>query len=141
LRQAYATVLKTKKEGNKVIHVLGSCGGGRDVARRSILGAMAGKNADYVIVANEDPYDDDPMEIINNVADGAIKEGKILDKNLFKILDRREAINKALTLAQENDIVLITGKGSEQVMCLEDGKKTPWDDRMVVKEELKNINK
>jgi UDP-N-acetylmuramoyl-L-alanyl-D-glutamate--2,6-diaminopimelate ligase len=140
LRQAYATVLTTKKEGSKIIHVLGSCGGGRDIARRPILGAMAGKNADYVIIANEDPYDDDPMEIVNNVADGAVKEGKILDKNLFKILDRREAIKKALSLAKDNDIVLITGKGSEQAMCVAGCKKIIWDDRQVVREELKNIN-
>jgi UDP-N-acetylmuramoyl-L-alanyl-D-glutamate--2,6-diaminopimelate ligase len=141
LRQAYNTILKIRKKENKVIHVLGSCGGGRDIARRPVLGSMAGKKADYVIITNEDPYDDDPMEIIDNVAEGAIKEGKILNDNLFKILDRREAFNKALTLARKNDIVLITGKGSEQAMCVAHGKKIPWDDRMVVKEELKNIKK
>ena len=74
-----------------IIHVLGSCGGGRDKARRPVLGKLAGQNADVVIVTNEDPYDDDPMEIINEVAAGAIEVGKELDKNLFKILDRKEA--------------------------------------------------
>lgn len=125
----------------KIIHVLGSCGGGRDVARRPVLGRLAGKNADYVIITNEDPYDDDPMKIIDDVAAGVIKGGKVLDKNLFKTLDRRKAIKKALTLAKKNDIVLITGKGSEQAMCVAGGKKIPWDDRMVVREELKKIIK
>jgi UDP-N-acetylmuramoyl-L-alanyl-D-glutamate--2,6-diaminopimelate ligase len=124
-------------EKNKLIHVLGSCGGGRDKARRPILGQMAGEKADLVIVTNEDPYDDDPMEIIDAVTAGALEKGKVLDQNLFKILDRREAIAKALSLAQPGDLVLITGKGAEQAMAVADGKYVPWDDRAVVREELK----
>jgi len=121
---------------NNIIHILGSCGGGRDKARQPILGELSGEKSDYVIVTNEDPYDDDPMEIINNVFAGAQKVGKIEDENLFKILDRREAIKKGLSLAKEGDIVLITGKGSEQAICLANGKKMPWDDRRVVKDEI-----
>ncbi len=121
---------------NNIIHVLGSCGGGRDKARRPILGALAGEKSDFVVVTNEDPYDDDPMEIINDVFAGAEKAGKHENENLFKILDRREAIKKALSLAKDGDIVLVTGKGSEQAMCLAQGKKMPWDDRRVVKEEI-----
>ncbi len=117
----------------KVIHVLGSAGGGRDKARRPELGKIAGAKANYVIVTNEDPYGDDPQIIINQVAQGAVKVGKKLDKNLFKILDRREAIKKALSLAKKNDIVLITGKGSEQAICLANGEKMKWDDREVVR--------
>lgn len=141
LKQAYNTILKIKTENAKLIHVLGSCGGGRDVARRPVLGSMAGNSADYVIVTNEDPYDDDPMSIINDVASGAIRAGKALDKDLFKILDRREAIKKAFALAGKNDLVLLTGKGSEQAMCVADGKKIPWDERVVAREELANILK
>ncbi|MDD5032166.1 MAG: UDP-N-acetylmuramyl-tripeptide synthetase [Patescibacteria group bacterium] len=118
----------------KIIHVLGSAGGGRDKARRPKLGALAGRNADYVIITNEDPYDEDPQAIINEVAQG-VKS----NKEIFKILDRREAIKKALSLAEENDIVLITGKGSEQAICLANGEKIAWDDRKVVREELKRI--
>jgi UDP-N-acetylmuramoyl-L-alanyl-D-glutamate--2,6-diaminopimelate ligase len=119
---------------------LGSCGGGRDVARRPILGKMAGETADLVIITNEDPYDDDPQMIIDNVAQGALETGKELNKDLFKYLDRRKAINKALSEAKEDDLVLITGKGSEQFICVANEKKIPWDDRTVVKEELKNLN-
>ncbi|MFA6304600.1 MAG: UDP-N-acetylmuramyl-tripeptide synthetase [Patescibacteria group bacterium] len=122
---------------NKIIHVLGSCGGGRDKARQPIMGTLAARKADYVIITNEDPYDDDPMMIINNVAQGALDEGKILNQNLFKILDRREAIKKALSLAQADDLVLITGKANEQYICVARGQKIPWDDRMVVRALLK----
>ena len=124
----------------KIIHVLGSAGGGRDKARRPKLGKIAGAKADYVIITNEDPYDEDPQTIIEQVAKGAVKAGKKLDKNLFKILDRREAIKKALSLANKNDIVLITGKGSEQAICLANGEKMKWDDREAVREELRRMS-
>lgn len=124
---------------NRLIHVLGSCGGGRDKSRQPVLGNMAGNKADIVIVTNEDPYDDDPLEIINNVAQGAIDKGKELDKNLFKIENRREAIQKALELAQVDDLVLLTGKGAEQYICVKHGHKIPWDDRRVVRELLNEI--
>ncbi len=123
-------------EPKKIIHVLGSCGGGRDVIRRAELGRIAGQKADYVIVTNEDPYDDDPMEIIKNVANGAKEKGKVENKTLFIIEDRRNAIKKAISLAKENDIVLITGKGSEQAIAVQNGRLIPWDDRMVVKKIL-----
>ncbi len=124
---------------NKVVHLLGSCGGGRDQSRRPILGSLAGENADYVIVTNEDPYDEDPELIINQVSAGAELAGKKKDYDLFEISDRREAIAKALTLAEKDDLVLITGKGAEQYICLANGKKIPWDDRRIVREELSKI--
>ncbi|MFA6272109.1 MAG: UDP-N-acetylmuramoyl-L-alanyl-D-glutamate--2,6-diaminopimelate ligase [Patescibacteria group bacterium] len=125
---------------NRLIHVLGSCGGGRDKARQPILGQMAGKTADIVIVTNEDPYDDDPMEIINNVAKGAEDAGKVLNQNLFTFEDRKEAITKALSLAGQNDLVLITGKGAEQQMAVANGRKIPWDDRKAVRDILRIEN-
>jgi len=117
----------------KVIHVLGSAGGGRDVARRPILGRMAGEMADVVIVTNEDPYDDDPQIIIDQICLGVEKAGKILNQNLFNILDRRDAIKKALQMAKKGDIVLITGKGNEQAIASAGGVMLPWDDRQVVR--------
>ncbi|NCN25389.1 UDP-N-acetylmuramyl-tripeptide synthetase [Candidatus Falkowbacteria bacterium] len=124
---------------NRIIHILGSAGGGRDVSRRPILGHLAGEQADVVIVTNEDPYDDDPTIIIDQVALGAEKAGKILGENLFKIHDRREAIARALVLADFGDIVLITGKGNEQAICVANGKKIPWDDRVVAREEIDKL--
>jgi len=137
LKKIYETILKF--DYNKIIHVLGSAGGGRDVARRPKLGVLAGEKADLVIVTNEDPYDDDPKLIIDQVARGAQNAGKILNNNLFKVEDRREAIRKALSLAEENDLVLITGKGSEQAICAAGGLKIPWDDRTVVREEIEQL--
>jgi UDP-N-acetylmuramoyl-L-alanyl-D-glutamate--2,6-diaminopimelate ligase len=120
----------------KIIHVLGSAGGGRDKSRRPILGEIAGAQADIVIITNEDPYDEDPLVIMEEVSLGAEKAGKVVKKDLFKILDRREAIIKAFSLAEAGDIVLLTGKGSEQAICLAKGAKMPWDDRKVAREEL-----
>ncbi len=122
----------------KVIHVLGSCGGGRDVARRPVLGQLAAKNADYVIVTNEDPYDDDPMQIIRQVADGAKQGGKLENENLFLVLDRTLAIQKAMSVAEPGDLVLLTGKGSEQRMCVAGGRKIPWDDREAARSAIKS---
>ncbi len=124
---------------NRMIHVLGSAGGGRDTARRGQLGKMAGQKSDVVIVTNEDPYDEDPGLIIEQVASGAEYAGKKEGKDLLKIEDRREAIAKALQLAQKDDIILVTGKGSEQAICVKGGEKIPWDDRQVIRDELQKI--
>lgn len=124
---------------NKIIHVLGATGGGRDSSRRPLLGKIAGERADYVIVANEDPYDEDPELIIEQVIVGAEKAGKVKNENLFKIIDRREAIARAISLTEPGDVVLITGKGSEQAICLANGEKMPWDDRVVAREEISKL--
>lgn len=137
MKKLYEVVAKLDKK--RVIHVLGSCGGGRDKARRPILGQIAGERADMVIVTNEDPYDEDPMAIINQVAAGTLSQGKIKGKNLFTVLDRHEAIEKALKMAEPGDLVLLTGKGAEQAICGEKGRKIPWDERKVVREILANI--
>ena len=121
----------------KIIHILGSAGGGRDRWRRPKLGQIAGQRADYVVITNEDPYDEDPAEIMAAVASGAKKAGKEKEKNLFLIADRRQAIEKAISLAKEGDLVLITGKGSEQAIALANGRLLPWDDREVTREVLK----
>ncbi len=120
----------------RIIHVVGSAGGGRDVARRALLGKMSAKNDDVVIVANEDPYDEDPMQIIDQVAGAAKKAGKTDGEDLFRILDRQEAIDKAVEMAKKGDLVLITGKGSEPVMAVENGKKIKWDDRKAARKSI-----
>lgn len=131
LTKLYETIKLLPHE--KVIHVLGATGGGRDVARRPILGRIAGKNAGLVIVTNEDPYDDDPLVIIDQVSLGAEKAGKKKGQNLLNIEDRRDAIKYALKSAKKDDIVLITGKGNEQAICIAGGEKITWDDRAVVR--------
>ncbi len=113
----------------RIIHLLGSAGGGRDKSRRPILGELAGRNADLVIVTNEDPYDEDPGLIIEQVAAGARRVGKRDGQDLFLILDRREAIRRAVSLAAVGDLVLLTGKGAEQAIMVKNRKKIPWDER------------
>ncbi|MFA5029943.1 MAG: UDP-N-acetylmuramoyl-L-alanyl-D-glutamate--2,6-diaminopimelate ligase [Patescibacteria group bacterium] len=129
------------RAGGRIIHIFGSCGGGRDKARRPILGQMVAQRADFLIITNEDPYDDSPQLIIDQVAQGAQSEGKVVGENLFKILDRREAIKFALNLAKKNDLIILTGKACEQAICVANGQKIPWDDRKVARGELKMIKK
>jgi UDP-N-acetylmuramoyl-L-alanyl-D-glutamate--2,6-diaminopimelate ligase len=145
----------------RLVCVLGACGGGRDKWKRPVLGKIADKYCQKIILTNEDPYDENPQEIINQIENGIRNisvnpvrnnegsQGKISNgvnqrshqrkSAVFKILDRREAIRKALGLAEAGDVVIITGKGSEPWMCVEGGKKILWDDRQVVKEEFKKI--
>lgn len=119
-----------KPKDGKLICVLGSCGGGRDKWKRPVLGKIADSYGDEIIITNEDPYDEDPMEIINQVGEGVSRAEKIMD--------RREAIRRALQLKKENDVVVITGKGCEPWICVAHGKKIPWDDRIVVRECINN---
>lgn len=129
-------VIKMMHVQGKVIHVLGSTGGGRDVARRPVLGRLAAEKADVVIITNEDPYDDDPTTIIDDVAEGAKQGGKHLGQDLFAVLDRGEAIEKAVSLAEPGDLVVVTGKGAEQAICVANGDKVPWDDRVKLREAI-----
>ncbi len=129
LEKVYQTL---KPTANQFICVLGSAGGGRDKWKRPVLGKLAGTYCDQVIITNEDPYNEDPMEIINQVAQGCSSSAK-------KILDRREAIREAINLAKPEDLVIITGKGSEPWMCVEKGRKIPWDDREITREEFRKI--
>ncbi len=119
----------------RLIHVFGSCGGGRDVARRPMLGKLAAEHADMMVITNEDPYDDNPQTIVDQISAGARAAGAT-DEHMTTILDRRQAIEFAVKQAQPDDIVLITGKGCEQWLMVADGKRIPWDDRKVAKEAL-----
>ena len=130
----------TAESIGKVLVLLGAEGGGRDKIKRPILGEIAAKNADFVVISNVDPYEDDPKEICEDIAVAAENFGKIRNKDLFVIEDRREGIRKALSLANKNDVILITGKGAEQSIII-GGKRYPWDDRVVVREELNKIFK
>ncbi len=123
----------------RIIHIFGSTGGGRDVERRFTVGSFVAQRADVCIVTDEDPYDDDPVSIMNDVASAVRKEGKKDGEGLFVVLDRKEAVRTALQLARSGDLVLLTGKGSEQKMCVAGGKMIPWDDRTVVREVLADL--
>jgi UDP-N-acetylmuramoyl-L-alanyl-D-glutamate--2,6-diaminopimelate ligase len=163
LEKLYNYITKIKKETSKVIAVFGSCGE-RDRGKRPIMGKIVSKTADFVIVTNEDPYYEDPMQIINEVFEGVVghkveeqipnfqfsifnfqtnsnsqiskikKEGT----SAFRILDRREAIKTALRMAGPGDIVVVTGKGAEETMAI-GNERIPWNDPKVIREILTEL--
>ena len=117
--------------GRKVC-VLGNTGGGRDTWKRPEMGRIADEACNEVILTNEDPYDENPEAIVKAMADGMKRAPRI-------IMDRREAIRAALSLAKSGDSVLITGKGTDPYIMEANGKKTPWSDSAVVREELQKL--
>jgi UDP-N-acetylmuramoyl-L-alanyl-D-glutamate--2,6-diaminopimelate ligase len=123
----------------RIIGIHGSAGGGRDVARRPVIGKLAAEHEAIVIVTNEDPYDEDPMVIMQAVAEGAKAGGKIENKDVFVIEDRQAAIDQAVALAEPGDAVVITGKGSEPVMAVAGGKKIPWNDKDAALKALQKV--
>ena len=123
---------KLKTQNSKLICVLGSAGGGRDTWKRPEMGKIAAAYCDEIILTNEDPYDEAPEKILEDIFSGASHI-----RNIRRILDRREAIRQAIRMAQTGDTVIITGKGAEPWMHVADGKKIPWDERTMVEKELK----
>jgi UDP-N-acetylmuramoyl-L-alanyl-D-glutamate--2,6-diaminopimelate ligase len=131
-----------KPQANKLICVLGAAGGGRDKWKRPEFGKIAAEFCDEIILTNEDPYDEKPDSILDQIESGFSKSQIINSKyetndkyqipKFKRILDREEAIKTALTDAKEGDIVVITGKGSEVSMALANGRKIPWSDKEVV---------
>ena len=119
---ALLNVIKTCRDLNpaKIILVFG-CGGNRDRAKRPLMGAVADQFADYSIITSDNPRKEDPEAIISDVARGFKR------KNFETIVDRRQAISRAIGLAQPRDIVLIAGKGHEKYQEFQD-HTVPFDD-------------
>ncbi len=132
LEKLYSLLKKINCENKNIIAVFGACGE-RDRGKRPLMGEIVSRYADYLIVTNEDPYHEDPWQIIEEVASG-IKNKKEGD-NFWKIFDRREAIKKALKIAKEGDFVVVTGKGAEETMAI-GNKRIAWNDKKVILEEL-----
>jgi UDP-N-acetylmuramoyl-L-alanyl-D-glutamate--2,6-diaminopimelate ligase len=114
------------------ICVLGNTGGGRDTWKRPEMGRIADDYCDTVILTDEDPYDEDPEKIINEMRAGMKRAPRI-------IRDRRDAIRAALTLAKPGDTVLISGKGTDPYIMGPRGTKVPWSDVRVAEEELRSL--
>ncbi len=130
LKKVYSVL---KPNYNSLICVLGACGGGRDRWKRPEMGRIASHYCRKIILTNEDPYDENPEAILEDIEKG------IKSVDYEKIIDRRKAIRRALNLARKGEAVIITGKGCEPWMCISKGRKIPWDDRKVVKEEIKPL--
>jgi len=120
-------------KGVHKICVLGGTGGGRDTAKRSVMGGIADTHCDEIILTTEDPYDEDPAAIAADVARG------ITTHPHQTILDRRLAIREAFTKAQPGSVVFLTGKGSETHIMGARGARIPWSDAAVAREELARL--
>jgi UDP-N-acetylmuramoyl-L-alanyl-D-glutamate--2,6-diaminopimelate ligase len=119
---ALLNVIKTCRDlgPNRLIIVFG-CGGNRDKGKRPLMGAAADQNADYSIITSDNPRKEDPAQIIRDI------EAGFRSKRFESVLDRREAITRAIRLAQPRDIVLIAGKGHEKYQEFAD-RTIPFDD-------------
>lgn len=119
----------------KLIAVYGATGD-RDKTKRPVLGEIGGRLADIAIITDEEPYGEDPMKIIDEVAAGVEKGGaggrrKKKGETFFIIENRLEAIEKAVKMAGSGDVVLVTGMGDQSYKVIK-GKKFPWSDREAV---------
>ncbi len=121
-------------ENDIKIAVLGNAGGGRDTWKRPEMGRIAGEYCDRIILTNEDPYDEDPQKIIDDMSRGVEDESK-----LSIIMDRRQAIRTALTEAPDGSVVLITGKGTDPYIMGPHNTKTPWSDAKIVQKEMSTL--
>ncbi len=133
--EAVYRALKPKKEN--LICVLGSAGGGRDKWKRPALGEIASRYCTKIILTNEDPYEENPADITREIGQG-IPQFKLKEVEIYNVMDRGEAIKEAIDMAQKDDVVVITGKGSEEWIHAAGGKKIPWSDKEITEEILRN---
>ena len=136
LEKVYQTL---RQPSGRLICVLGSAGGGRDKWKRPEIGKIAARYCDAIFLTNEDPYDEDPKKIIEDVEKGVLFSHSSSKMDYEIIIDRREAISSALKIAKLGDTIIITGKGAEPWLMGPNGSRQEWDDREVVREELKKI--
>jgi len=107
--------------------------GDRDRVKRPLMGGVANQLADYIILTNDDPFNEQPWDIIEEIAKGVPRqEGHAF----WKIMDRKEAIRLALTLAREGDTVVCAGMGAEDVLVI-GNKRIPWNEKKIIEELLK----
>ncbi len=116
--------------------VLGNTGGGRDTWKRPEMGAIAEKYCDEIILTNEDPYDENPRKIVEDMQKGMSQNAPV-----EIIMDRREAIKAALNKGERDGFILISGKGTDPYIMGPNGTKQEWSDAEVVKELIDELAK
>lgn len=136
---ALEKVFKSVKTEGRIIAVHGGAGR-RDHSTRAERGEILAKNSDIVIITEDDSRDEDPKEIAEMFVEGSERAGKVRDKDLFVIIDRREAIQKAIDLAKPGDVVLILGKGHEKTILRNDGAHD-FEDIKVAREILAGLKR
>ena len=119
--------------GGRVITLFG-CGGDRDRTKRPLMGEAAGKASDFVVLTSDNPRSEDPAEIMAEVIPGLQHTGVQFEVEA----DRRAAIAQAIGRARRGDIVVVAGKGHEQVQVI-GASNLPFDDRQVAREALRNL--
>ena len=127
-----------RKRCNGRIFALFGSGGERDLTKRPLQGQIAAKFCDVIVLADEDPRGEDPVELLKMIAEGAIKEGKVMGENLFIIHDRPQAIRETFKMAQKGDIVLLLGKSHENSIIYKD-YTMPYDEISEAKKALKEL--
>lgn len=132
---ALENILKTVRDfaWGRIVTLFG-CGGDRDKAKRSIMGEIAGRYSDYLIVTSDNPRSEQPMDIIESILIGVKKSG--CDYTVIE--NRREAIKHALRHARDNDVIILAGKGHETYQEIK-GVKHPFDEKVIVSELLEEI--
>lgn len=136
LKNVLETITGFRTGTEKVITVVG-CGGNRDKTKRPLMGSIACKLSDKVVLTSDNPRDEEPIAIIRDIQTGILPTES---KKTLVIPDREEAIKTACMMAKEKDIVLIAGKGHETYQEIK-GVKHPFDDREVVERMLKLFEK
>ncbi|MBI2909075.1 MAG: UDP-N-acetylmuramoyl-L-alanyl-D-glutamate--2,6-diaminopimelate ligase [Chloroflexi bacterium] len=121
----------------KLVVVFG-CAGERDRGRRSGMGQVAGKLADFSVVTSEDPRSEDPAAILDEIEKGLLSSGRQARNDYTKVVDRRDAIRYAFENAAPGDLVLLAGKGHEKCIIV-GNERIPWDDREVAREVLREM--
>jgi len=136
LLNVLATIKKLKKGFEQVITVVG-CGGDRDRTKRPVMATVACEHSDKVIFTSDNPRGEDPAQIIKDMEEGLAVAYK---RKYISIVDRKEAIKTAISLAKAEDIVLIAGKGHEKYQEIK-GVRNHFDDKEVVRELFELLGK
>ena len=127
------TIRDIRKSGQRIITIIGA-GGNRDKTKRPVMARIAAELSDKVILTSDNPRNEDPVEILNEMKEGLNTE---LMERVISITDRKEAIKAACAFAEKSDIILVAGKGHEKYQEIQ-GKRYPFDDSELVKKCLEN---
>jgi UDP-N-acetylmuramoyl-L-alanyl-D-glutamate--2,6-diaminopimelate ligase len=117
------------------IHCVFGCGGDRDRSKRPLMGKVTARYSDYLYVTSDNPRNEDPNNILYDIVPG-LEEIQFPKERYELIVDRREAIQKAIAQAAPGDVVLIAGKGHETYQDIK-GIKHDFDDRIVAEEAIR----
>lgn len=136
--QAFKSLHRSLKKlaHGRLISIFGACGGGRDTWRRRVIGKLAGEICDFTILTDDEPYDDDPVEIVEQLKEGLIEAGKKEGDDFVVIRDRKEAIEYAAEMAKAGDVITLTGLGDFESRMMNEGE-IEWSDREEVKRVLR----